>query len=57
MAHLSVQMETHVVSYLQVNGVVVLSHKLFAAAMEYIAVQMDTPAMCQLELAVKRAKV
>ena len=49
-ANLHVQMETHVANCLQENGDVVPFLKLFAAVMEYIAVQMDTHAMLKMEL-------
>ena len=53
----NVQMETHVVNSPQDNGVVVHFQMLFAVAMEFTAVLMDTRAMLQLELAIKGAKV
>ena len=57
MGNQNVQMETHVVNFLQDNGVVVLFHKQFAAVMEFTAVLMDTLAMFLLEPVVKKAKV
>ena len=48
-------METHAVSFLQDNGVVVHFQMLSVVAMENIAVLVDTLAMCRLEPAVKRA--
>ena len=57
MGNLSVQMETHAVNSLRDSGVVVHFQMLFAVAMEFTAVLMDTRAMLQLELAVKGAKV
>ena len=38
-------METHAVSFLQDNGVVVHFHKQSAVVMEYTAALMDTPAV------------
>ena len=57
MANLSAQTATHVVNCLQVNGAVVLFHKLSVVVMEYIVVLMDTPAMFRRVLVIKEAKV
>ena len=57
MGNLSVQMETHAVNFLLDNGVVVHFQMLFAVAMEFTAVLMDTRAMFLLEPVVKEAKV
>ena len=57
MEHLSVQMETHAVSFLQENGVVVHFQKQSAVVMEFTAVQMDTLAMFLPEPVVKEAEV
>ena len=55
MANLSVQMATHVINFLQDNGVVVPFRMLSAVVIENIAVQMGTPAMFHLEHVVKEA--
>ena len=55
MVNLSVQMAARAVNCLQVSGVAVLFLKLSAAAMESIAVQMDTLVILQLELVTKEA--
>jgi len=53
MASLSVQMGILAVNFLQGSGVVVHFQTRFAAVMESIAAQMDTPVMFQLEHVVK----
>ena len=53
----SAQMETLAVNFFQVNMVVVLFQRPFAAAMESTAVPMDILVMCQLEPVHKEAAV
>ena len=55
MVHLSAQMETHAVDCPQASMAAVPSQMQFAAVMESIAAQKDTPVILQLELVTKEA--
>ena len=57
MGNQNVQMETHVVNFLQDNMVVVLFQKQSAAVITFTAVQMDTLAMFLKEPVIKKAEV
>ena len=57
MGNQNVQMETHVVNFLQDNMVVVLFQKQSAAVITFTAVQMDTLAMFLKEPVLKKAKL
>ena len=56
-AHQSVQMATHAVDWPQGSTVTVPSPMQFAAVMESIAAQKDTPVILQLELVTKELKL
>ena len=56
MVNQSAQMAAHAANYLQASGVVALFQKLFAVAMECIAVQTGTPVMLQKERVLKETR-